>query len=718
MLDHRKIAHHPAIEALTEIICNRVQNEDRAFFRPLVAYYLMSTAATMRATLMTLDRGDIPVNGYVIAFGTSGTGKGHSTYLLENEIFADFRKTFIDYTLPTLAEGSLWKLASTRAAKSGKEEQEEYDKLVKEYENAGEYVFAFDDGSTAAVKQIRDKLLMAGAGSINFVVDEIGSNLDKIAPTMPLFLELFDQGMAKQKLLKSVSDNKRTAQLEGKTPANMLLFGVPHEVLDGGATEKTFRGMLKTGLARRSFFALGKPIPANAEMSDEELFDALCDPARNQELRVWADHMATLADPAKFNWEIEVPRDVGIAMLSYRRNCERRAAELSEFAEVNKAELAHRYFKALKLAGAFCFVEEVNVMTVDHLLQAIKLTEEAGNSFQSILTQEAPYMKLARYIASCPGEVTHADLLEALPFYPASNTPRTELLTNATSWGYKQHIIIKRRYMDDVEFLSGEALQRTNLAEVRIAHSEDWTSGYTPELAPFDQLDQLVTLPDYNWTVHAFQDDYREGDGVIPGFNLAVFDIDGTISRDKVHELMEDYTFMTYTTKRHTPAANRFRLILPMNYHLKLDRDDYKEFMKQLIEWLPFEVDEDASKDIARKWATNEHALVHYNLDKPLLDVLPFVPRTKRNDQRLKQNKELGSLDALERWFAHKIMQDGDRNNHMIRFALTLVDGGMGYNEVEAKVFGLDKKLPEPLGVNELRRTVLVTVAKKFQNSP
>lgn len=718
MVDHKKASHHVAIEEITSLVSSRVQNTDKAFFRPIVAYHLMSLAATMRVQLKTLDRGEIPVNGYVIALAPSGAGKGHSTTILEREVFGDFRRTFVDYTLPMLAESSMWQLASKRAARSGKDEQEEFDKLAREYEQAGEYLHSFDDAHPSAVKQVRDKLLMAGAGSINFVVDEIGSNLEKINPAMPLFLELFDQGLAKQKLYMSTNDRKRTAQIEGKTPANMLLFGTPHKLFDGGTTEKLFYTLLETGYARRCIFSLGRPNPAHHGKTDEEIFDELCDPTKNQALQDWADHLATLAEPSKYGWTIDVPRDVGIELLSYRHNCEDRAKALPEHSDIHKAELAHRYYKALKLAGALAFVEEAQTLTEAHLAAAIKLVEESGESFQSILTPEKPYMKLAKFMASCTTEQTHADLLEELPFYPSGLGPRNEMLTMATAWGYKQHIIIKRRYMDDVEFFSGEALERTQLDRCMLSHSEDWTTGYSFEEAPFDQLETLVKLPDYNWAAHDFLGGHRSQENAVPGFNLAVFDIDGGVTRDMVHELMEDYTFMTYTTKRHTPAENRFRLILPLSYKLRLDQEDYREFMTNLMGWLPFPVDQQASKDIARKWLTNEHALVHFNLDRPLLDVLPFVPRTKRNEQRQKQLKELGSLDAMERWFAHKIMQDGERNNHMIRFALALVDGGMDYTEVENKVIAFDKKLPEPLGVAELRKTVFVTVGKRFQNTP
>lgn len=712
MFDLSNVPHHPAIEQITDLVCSRVQNTDRAFFRPIVAYHLMVTAATMRAKMITQDRGEIPVNGYVIALSVSGTGKGHSMGVLENEIFKDFRRTFTDYTLPMLAEAAIAKEGMRRAARNGTEESHEIDKLTKEYEQTGDYLFAFDDGHPAAVKQLRDKLLMAKAGSINFVVDEIGSNLEKINPALPLFLELYDQGFAKQKLYMNGNERKRVAQIEGKTPANMLLFGTPSKLHDGGATEALFTSLLETGYARRSIFSLGHPNPAHKGATVEEIYDALCDPAKSSQMQDWADHLASLADPSKYDWTIQVPREVGIELLRYKAHCEDLAAAMPQDYHTPKAEMSHRYFKTLKLAGAFAFIEESMTMTIDHLKAAMKLVEESGQAFKEIMAPDKPYMKLARYIASRETEVTHADLAEELPFYKTGVGPRNEMLTMATAWGYKQHIILKRRYVDDVEFFSGEALEETDLNELILSHSGDWADGYDLELAPFDQLGQLMAMDDYNWAAHAFKGGHRSKENVIPGFNLAVFDIDGGVSREMVHELMEDFTFMTYTTKRHTPDENRFRLIVPLNYRLRLDEEDYRDFMTNLMEWLPFDVDQQAGRDIARKWLTHEGALIHSNKTDQLLDVLPFVPRTKRNEQRTKELKELKDMGALERWFAHRFMT-GDRNNQMVKFALALVDSGMGYQEVENRVFAFNGKLANSLTEDELRKTVLVTVAKK-----
>jgi hypothetical protein len=55
------------------------------------------------------------------------------------------------------------------------------------------------------------------------------------------------------------------------------------------------------------------------------------------------------------NWRMVVEEDVGIELLRYKNECEKAAALLNPQQEIPKAELSHRYFKALKLAGALAF---------------------------------------------------------------------------------------------------------------------------------------------------------------------------------------------------------------------------------------------------------------------------------------------------------------------------------------------------------------------------
>lgn len=713
MTDTSLTPHHIVVEDIANILSKQVRNADTKFFRVLVAQALCVMGSTMRARVITEHRGEIPVNAYTIALAPSGTGKGAAVTLLE-QITKDFRRTFADYTMPLLADANFWKLATQRAGRNGTEEQAEYDSLLKEYKDAGAFTYVFDDATKAAIRQARHKLLLANCGALNLQVDEIGSNLTGIAEALASYLELYDLGFLKRNLTKNSADNKRVEEIEGKTPANFLGFGTPTKLLDGAKVEDEFYSLLETGYARRCFFAMGNPV-SGEPLTAQEQYDRLRDPSTKVALQKWSTHFATLADPTNLEWTIDVPEDVGVAMMKYQMECEYAASLMSDHEPIRKAEMTHRYWKAIKLAGAYAFIEQEMIMQMDHFLAAVKLVEESGQAFSHILKRERAYSKLARFLANAETEMTHADLNELLPFYKSGARERSEMMTLATAWGYKNHIIIKKRFVDSIELFAGETLKETSLDAVSLSYSDDFAYHYESDTASFDQLHVLTQAPDLHWTSHAFARGHRTGEAVIPGFNLMVFDLDGGVPLSTVHELLKDYVFMTYTTKRHTEDVNRFRLIMPMNYQLKLDREDYRTFMTNVLNWLPFEVDDqDASCDQVRKWATNENGTYHYNLTGQMVDVLPLVPQTTRNELHQKEMAALGSLDNLERWFAQRI-SEGNRNNQMLKFALALVDSGMSYPQVEEKVLAFNSKLSAGLARDELQRTVLVTVARKLQ---
>lgn len=715
-IDLTGVEHHPAITTMVDVLCNKTQNTDRGFFNVEAAYFLGKMAACQRATIVTKDRGEIPVNVYALALATSGYGKGHSVSIVEEEFLKPFRKRFMDDTFHVLSEKHLWDIANDRAARNGTDQQEEFDKAEKEFRAAGAYPFTFDSGTTPAVKQLRHKLLMAACGSINLQIDEIGSNLIGQTDVLTTFLELYDQGRIKQKLVKNTADNQRNEEVDGKTPTNMLLFGTPSKLLDGSQTEDQFYSFLDTGYARRCIFGMGQAHKrAHEQLTPAEIYAQLTSSSNSDAINKWAMHFHGLAGPDMHGWKMEVEEEVAIRLLTYKIACERLAERLPEHEEIRKAELSHRYFKALKLAGTYAFIDKSSEVEMEHLMSAILLVEQSGLMFQAILNREKAYVKLAKYIADVGVEVTHADLHEALPFYGQSNQRRNEMMSLAQAWGYKRHIIIKKNFVDNIEFFSGEKLKETDLNAIRVSYSDHWAYNYLCEEVPFEQLHQLTQAAGMHWANHHFKNGHRAEENVIAGFNMLAIDVDGDISLAAVHEVMKEYKFLTYTTKRHTAEQNRFRLMIPINYHLTLDTDEYKEFMNAVMDWLPFRTDESANQR-AKKWESFDGGTYTYNLEGEVLDVLDFIPKTSRNETYKQQSKELQSLDNLERWFASR-MGTGNRNNNMIKYALALVDGGMDLVSVNRQVHAFNKKLNSPLDEEEIDKTIMVTVAKRFQAS-
>lgn len=713
-LDLNTVQHHPALDEIVQVLCNRTQMTDKGFFQAEVAYFLAKVASCMRASVVTQDRGEIPVNLYALALASSGFGKGHSIGIIEDHFLNGFKKRFMEDTFFVIAEQSLWKLANARGARNGTDPAEEFEKAEKEFKASGPYLYTFDSATPPAVKQLRHKLQLSEIGGVNLQIDEIGSNLIGSTDVLNLFLELFDKGKVKPKLVKNTAENQRGEELDSGTPTNMLLFGTPNKLLDGGSIEDQFYSFLDIGYARRCVFGYGQETAPEEQLTPEELFNRLIDTKNAQLIQKWSTHFYGLADPANHEWKMLMDAEVSIELLSYKMHCDNLARELPEHEEIKKAELKHRYFKALKLAGAYAFVDLSTEVEIGHLHSAIKLVEESGASFQTILNREKSYVKLAKFIANCKTEVTHADLLEQLPFYKSGNAARNEMMTLATAWGYKKHIIIKKTFVDGIEFFKGDTLEETNLNEIVLSYADHWAYGYLNEKVPFDSLHVLTQASGMHWANHHFRNQHRAEENVNAGFNAIVIDVDEGISLDAAHELMKDFKFMTYTTKRHQTDGHgdRFRLILPTNYLLELDQEDYKEFMNAVMAWLPFKADESCNQR-AKKWESFDGGEYHYN-EGNLFDVLDFIPKTSRNEQHKQQSQKLESLDNLERWFAQRIAT-GNRNNHMVRYALTLVDSGLPFVDVEQMVHAFNKKLNNPLPEDEIDNTVLRTAAKRYQ---
>ena len=259
-----KKQYHPFSEKIVDILVRKVNNDNRHFFRILVGYYLSKVASMMRCNIQTNDRDVIPVNTYVLNLMVSGTGKGHSTNILEREFVSHFKKEFLNSVFPRKAEENIEILAQERAQARVSSGQtllsigEEYaiqkDKFQNHFDRLGELAFSFDSGTSPAVKQMREKLLLASAGSMNLELDEVGSNMSANVDVLNTFLELYDIGFIKQKLIKNTAENIRSEELPGNTPTNLMMFGTPTKLLDGGRIEEEFKQFLETGYARRLLF--------------------------------------------------------------------------------------------------------------------------------------------------------------------------------------------------------------------------------------------------------------------------------------------------------------------------------------------------------------------------------------------------------------------------------------------------------------------------------
>jgi hypothetical protein len=712
MIDLTEKEYFPLVEQIVDALCVYTNNQDRSFFRNSVIFMCGIVASSMRTKVLFRDRGKpIPVNTYVVSLAGSGYNKGRSLKVLEGEIFNQFREIFLTQTFPTISSEEIDKLATNQALLKNTDFIEEKEALQADVNGAGNIKFFFDSGTPEGAKQQRRKMGICNVGALNFVGDELAKNIVKNQEMLSLFLELYDTGEVKDKLIMNSSDKKRGEDLFFRVPANMLLFGTPARLLDGSKTEDALFDLFDNGYVRRCLFSYAVKDVQPCKLTAAERFNKSTDPELANKMQTISNMLGFLADPLYYDKTIVASDEVCILLIEYQQHCEELASQVNKYEDLARTEIEHRYFNVLKLSGIFAFMIRSPKVTKEILFAAIAYVEDSGKAFNEILKREPIYVKLCNYLCNCNNAVTRVELLESLPIFKGTVTQQNDLITLATIYGYKNNSIIKKHFIDGIEFLKGESLKETNLDKLILACSTQLAENYNPVVknTSWKDLYKLTQLDGYHWINHHMIDNYRNEKNAIPGFNMVVIDIDGDISLPTAQLLLREYTYLTYTTKRHIEDSHRFRLIFPISHELKLNAEDFTEFMQNIFAWLPFKVIDDKTGQRSKKWLSHKGSY-HYN-DGILLDALQFIPKTAKAEEQKKVILDTQSLTNIERWF-HKQASEGNRSNSIIKYALMLVDSGLDEETIQAKVLEFNNKLSHKLEETEILVTIMRTVIK------
>ena len=173
--------------------------------------------------------------------------------------------------------------------------------------------------------------------------------------------------------------------------------------------------------------------------------------------------------------------------------------------------------------------------------------------------------------------------------------------------------------------------------------------------------------------------------------------------------LLQDYTWLMHETKRHTAKNHRFRVIMPISHNMEFEAQEFKDFMQNVFDWLPFDVD-DKTGQRSRKWMTNK-ANYWYN-NGQLLDTMQFIPKTKKAEERKATLAGQTNLSNLERWFINNT-GNGNRNHRLCAYAFACVEMGQDVATVRNNVISLNSKLESPLDTVEIDSTIMVSVSKR-----
>lgn len=718
MFEIDELPNDKFLKEISDVISYKIGDKNSTLALITSAYTLTKVASMMHTFVNCGSLGTMPINCYATCIAPSGYGKGYALKILRDDVTNLFNNRFVNELVPTVTQINLQKHAFERSLRFKSNPEDELGFVEAELLSLGCYITQFDSGTNVGLKQLRHLVQLSGIGSLNFEVDEIGSHLLENKEILDTCLELYD-GRVLPKLIKNTKDEVRKHELSNITPANVLLLGTGNLLLDGGINERMFKALIAEGYGRRMFFSVSDM--TKEPLSYEDHYNKLISKDSETKLNDLSKYLESLATTEHYKREIGLTEESLDILVRYIMHCENEARSYKEKEDIYKLESFGRYFKTLKLAAALAFVNKNDKIEKENLLAAIKVAQISAQCMRTLFTTDSAHVRLAKYMQQLNTPLTHADLAEDLPFYPKTSKNQNDLWKLAIAYGYKNNILIKRTLIDDIEFFEGESVEENNIEDLKAIISytinpfHGAAQGYKNVRTPYDRLPILLQKADGHWLNHHITDGVRKKENVISGCNLIVLDIDNGTPMHVAQNILKKYAYFLYTTKSHTQEQHRYRIVLPMSHTLNLSCEEYKQFIGNILNFLPINCD-NCSQQRSRKWASYEDSTLIKN-EGELFDVLPFIPKTKKNDTYLSLLKDSADIDRLERYFmlAYK---NGSRNNTLYNYAMLLVDSGYLYQDISKRVNKLNRLSENPLPQAEVNTMLSQEVFTSLKKEP
>lgn len=678
------------VEDCVDVLCTSTGNTDRAFFRNITIFIFGIMASSMRTNVHFKDRGKpLPVNTYVVNLASSGFSKTRSLSILDGQLVGKFKKKFMEETYGIIATQKINALAQKRAELTGIDLETILEDIISEVEAAGANMFYFDSGTPEGFKQMRRKLITTGAGSLNFVGDELAVNLVKNTELLGTLIQAYDLGEIKDKLITNSTERKRNESQDGRVPTNVLLFGTPDRLLGGSKLEDILLEWIESGYGRRCLFGYVNATLAPKALTPEQRYDQMVNTHLASSIEKLSNHFEGLADITNFEKTIEVSKEVSIALLEYEAHCVTKAASLGKYSQMEQTEQLHRYFKVIKLAGIFAFVGKEDEVSMKTLQAAISYVEDSGEAFKRILNRDSLYVTLAKYLGGIGREVTQIDIIQDLPMFKGNKSQKSELILMAITWGYSNGIVIKTRTINGIEFYKGDMVETTDIDNCIVScstsHYEDFITG----TVAFQDLNRVSGGTRYPyWSNHTYKEGNCDQISTEAGFNLLPIKLRGSVSVLTAQKLFKPYKHLIYLEKGSDGEDISVVVVLCLSHTLFLSAEDYIAFIDNISVWMPVEVKQESRHTV---WQGNLQS--QHSSEGKFVDVFNFIPKTSKADTYKKNARQDTSMSKVQRWFLH----DFELTEGLQNYAEYLTGDERSLQEVKDTLVTLNASLKEGL---------------------
>lgn len=248
--------------------------------------------------------------------------------------------------------------------------------------------------------------------------------------------------------------------------------------------------------------------------------------------------------------------------------------------------------------------------------------------------------------------------------------------------------------------------------KVLVSFSQHQAEGFRAERILFDRVEGMVRFKG-NYSATAFREEYRDGEHALPGQELIILDFDDRYSIGEAMVDFADYVGLIATTRnhlreKHGVIAERFRVILPTDKPIMLEREAFKLMMAEVM--ARFVHADPACKNIDRMYYGFPEAEI-YSLEGARLFAWESFYRAaivrqtekewQRRSRKLRQNNEVSVQKSYRTFFLNRFVP-GNRNNALFQLACWMRDDGIV--ELEQLLWELNNGSGCPLDEHEVRR--------------
>jgi DNA-binding ferritin-like protein (Dps family) len=612
-----KDALTPKLNYLTERVVNAVPftTVPHRMKCTIAVSQITNFAAQFKRNVVLWDDTQVPINAISFIIAGSGLGKDSSVRAARKCFSPGFD------LIENARQQKVINDAIDEATRLGEESPTE-EAVYKEYLKPVPPIDIMPTTGPGLVQHVNDIGALGISSGFMYAgefSDELASNADMLENIKTL-AEIYDLGVKEAKYTKGAEH--RSAAIDGQ-PVSALFVGSPGHILYDETTKKKFHVAFMSKLARRSWFCYTpEKLPEPVFSSLQKFWDyedAIEDEAKQARAAMMDDvNRITKTNLDKVGQPITVSSEVKNLFRIYKRYNNDLVDSLPNQESTYALIRRHLQWKALKLAGAYAILDEVDEINEHHYIDAIRfceLLDKDMETFEADLSKST-HERFSDYIrtetkSDGKAVISTHDMKKKGFLSSVSRNKLQELISLCA--GYDPDgiytivneggaIQYERVIKTDELTVSYKHIDATPVDNALIANDPEALSkakeqiamgatyGYEAEKTKFDQLHILLQQP-FAYSPFEFRNGTRGRNNIMGGTKWLVLDVDqSSIRAENTHFYLSDINH--YVVLSSDPNNEyKYRIIIELDSYVELSAVAWKQFYLRIAEDLALRVD-------------------------------------------------------------------------------------------------------------------------------